>query len=359
MKKLVKLLPFFLALVALFASCSDDDDTIDLYPDELVEGAYILNYGGFSNDAASITKYDYNLDKLTPFYDQQQNNGAIMVSAPQWVYEEDDRVYVMGNEPDRVLVYDPLFVGLDTITTDIVKPRNCIANGNYLYISCWGGEVWNDNSISYIAKYNIVTGAVEGKIALPGGPEGLEIANGKLYAALNYKKAVAVIDLKSEAISYIETTAVCSYFVKDDSDNLYVSLVGTWSDPSEGAGLGYINTKTDQVSVYPLTITSSYASIMAFSKDETKLYAIGASGYPVVGGVYIFNTQTKKFEQEALVSDVTGIKGISVNPENGDIYVFIDNGTNVNGEMMIYSANHELLSTKTVGASPAMALFLD
>ncbi|MGQ7870191.1 hypothetical protein [Sunxiuqinia sp. sy24] len=359
MKKFVKLLPFFLALLALVSSCSDDDDIIDLYPDELVKGAYILNYGGFSNDAASITKYDYEADKLTPFYDQQQNNGAIMVSAPQWVYQHDDRVYVMANEPDRVLVYDPLFVGQDTITTDIVKPRNCVASGNYLYIACWGGEVWNDNSVSYIAKYNLVTGEVEKKIALPGGPEGLEVANGKLYAALNYKNAVAVVDLKSEAISYIETTAVCSYLVKDDSDNLYVSLVGTWSNPSEGAGLGYINTKTDEVSIHPLTMTSSYASVMAFNKDKTKLYAIGASGYPVVGGVHVFNTSTKAFEEETLVNGVTGIKGISVNPENGDIYVLIDNGSSVNGTMMIYSEDGELTDTKDVGASPAMALFLD
>ena len=111
MRKLVKLLPFFLALLALVSSCSDDDDIIDLYPDELVKGAYILNYGGYSNDAASVTKFDYDADQLTSFYDQQQNNGAIMVSAPQWIYEHGDRIYVMGNEPDRVLVYDPLFAG--------------------------------------------------------------------------------------------------------------------------------------------------------------------------------------------------------------------------------------------------------
>jgi DNA-binding beta-propeller fold protein YncE len=359
MRKFVKLLPFFLALLALVSSCSNDDDIIDLYPDELVKGAYVLNYGGFSNDAASITKYDYDADKLTAFYDQQQNNSAVMTSAPQWVYEYDEKIYVMGNNPDHILVYDPLFIGQDTITTSIVKPRNCIADGNYLYIACWGGDVWEDESLSYIAKYNLITKAVERTIPLHGGPEGLEIANGKLYAALNYKNAVAVIDLGTEAVSYIETTAVCSYLVKDDSGNLYVSLVGTWNDPSEGAGLGYINTTTNEVSIYPLTMTSSYASIMAFNKDKTKLYTIGASGYPLVGGVHIFNTSTKEFEEDALVSDVTGIKGISVNPENGDIYVLIDLGTSVNGEMMIYSANHELKATKTVGASPSMAIFLN
>ena len=359
MRKFINLLPFFLALLALVSSCSNDDEINDLYPDELVKGAYVLNYGGFSNDAASITRYDYDVDKLTSFYDQQQNNGAIMTSAPQWIYEHDDRIYVMGNSPDRVLVYDPLFVGQDTITTNIVKPRNCIAYGNYLYVACWGGDVWTDLSVSYIAKYNLVTKTVESTIALDGGPEGLEIANGKLYAALNYKHAVAVIDLNSEAISYIETTAVCSYFVKDDSDNLYVSLVGTYNDPSEGAALGYVNTTTDEITTYPLTMSASYATIMALSKDKTKLYVIGASGYPVVGGVRIFNTSTKEFEEDALISDVNGIKGISVNPESGDIYVLIDNGSSVNGEMMIYSADQELKETKEVGASPAMTLFLN
>ncbi|MCW0481560.1 DUF5074 domain-containing protein [Gaoshiqia sediminis] len=362
MKKLFRLLPFLFLSAALFSSCSDDDDN-ELYPSELTKGAYVLNYGGYEQNTSSITKYNYEEDELTAFYYQQQNGGERIGSAPQYIYEYEDRLYLMNNNPDRVVVTDPLFVAQDTITTEIVKPRFCVASGNYLYISCWGGDIWTDSSMSYLVKYNVVTKTVEKKISLAGGPEGLAIANGKLYAALGYAKKIAVMNLATEAISYITTDAVSSYFVKDKSDNLYVSLVSSWSDPSTETGLGYINTKTDAMTLYQLdNVSTSYASIMSFSKDYTKLYVVAAgydANWNLVGGVQVFNTTSKTYEAEPLVTGVTGLNGVSVNPVDGKTYVFVDKGSTVNGDMMIYTTEGELEATKTVGSSPAMAIFLD
>lgn len=362
MKKQFRLLPLLLAFVALFSACSNSDKD-DLYPSELVEGAYVINAGFFSNDAASVTKYDYNTDEITEYYDQLQNNAAVMTSAPQSVLVVGDKLFVAGNQPDRIVVYNPLWVGEDTITTNVVRPRYFAAKGDYLYVSCWGESPdWSTMPNTYILKYNMVTGTSE-KISLPGGPEGIVIANGKLYAALNYKKQIAVMNLSTEAISYIETNAVSTSMVKDENDNIYVALISSYSSPSTQTGLGVINPKTDALTVYALdAVSSSSSSILAVSEDNSKVYVVAAAynaSWQMVGGVQVFNTSTKAFESTPLVSGVTGINAVSVNPENGDVYALISTGGNSKGEMRIYSSAHVLKATKTVGANPSEVIFLD
>ncbi|WP_372776126.1 hypothetical protein [Mangrovibacterium sp.] len=362
MKKFFKLLPFFFAAISLFSSCSDNDND-DLYPSELTKGAYIVNYGGYEKATSSITKYDFEADEITEFYYQLQNNYAEITSAPEFAYEYEDRIYLMNNAPDNIIAVDPLFVAQDTITTSIVKPRACVGNGDYLYISCWGGSVWTDASVSYLVKYNVVTKTVEKTISLPGGPEGIQVANGKLYVALNYQQAIAVMDLSTEEISYIATPAVSSNLVKDSSGNLYVALVSTYSYASSQTGLGYINTTTDELTVYELdNVSTSYASILALSKDQSKVYVVAAAydaSWNMVGGVQVFDVASKSFEASALVSGVTGVNGVSVNPNDGKVYVLVSNGSTTKGTMQIYDADGTYEETKTVGAAPTMTIFLD
>ena len=363
MKKLLKLLPFFLASVALFSSCSDDDDDSGSSYSDQIEGAYIVNYGGYEVGSSSITKYNYTDDEVTQYYYQLQNDYSPITSAPQFAYNYEGTIYLMNNAPDNIISVNELFVIQDTITTSIVKPRACVGYGDYLYISCWGANPdWVDLPDSYIVKYNVLTGNVEETISMPGGPEGVQISNGKLYAALNYKQAVAVMDLSTEAISYIETPAVASSLIKDDNDNLYVALISSYSHAATETGLGYINTTSDELTVYDLdNVSTAYASIITLSKDQSKVYVVAASydaSWNLVGGVQIFDVASGTFESTALVSDITGINGVSVNPDNGDVYVFISNGSTTKGTMQIYSADGTYQETQTVGAAPAMAIYL-
>lgn len=363
MKKYFNYLLLAVFSLAILSSCSKDDK--ELFPSALTQGAYIVNYGSFEKGGSSISKYNYETGEITNFYDQQQNKGVEFASNIQFAYKTGDHVFLIGNSPDQIIDVDPLFVQTQNGATDqIAKPRNCVANGDYLYVSCWGENPdWNLMPDSYIAKYNIESGIVEEKIALAGGPEGLEIANGKLYAAMNYKNAVAVIDLTTEAISYIETPAVCSYFLKDNSGNLYVTLISSYSTPATKTGLGFINTSNNQLTVYELeNVSTEYASVLAFSKDKSKIFMVAAgydADWTMVGGVQIFNVTTESFEANSLVSGISGIKGLSVNPVDGNVFVFVSPSSTSNGVMKIYSETGEVIDEKTVGASPSMALFLN
>jgi len=353
----------FFALSVL-SSC-EDVEKVDPYPSEVVEGCYVANYGNFGKGGASISKYDYTTGVLNNDYYKTQNNGMELLSNIQYAYSYNDQVYLMGSSPDAVIAVDPLFVQTKNGVTDsIAKPRACVANGDYLYISCWGANPdWSKMADSYIAVYNIKKQMVEKTIALPGGPEGLEIANGKLYAALNFTEKVAVINLKTEAITYIITPAVTSYFLKDNTGNLYVSLLSTYSNPSSSTGLGYINTSSDKLtSTFPLeNVSTEYASIMAFNNDKSKIYVAAAAydaNWVIVGGINTFDVSTGKFESNSLVSGISGLKGLTVNPENGNIYLFTGETVTGAGMMKIYKPSGEFVKQETVGASPTMAVFL-
>ncbi|TLX74377.1 hypothetical protein E9993_12880 [Labilibacter sediminis] len=366
MKKLLLLLitaPF------LFSSCENDDAAPKITIEKVVEvaDAYLVNYGSYSSTEGSISAFDIDGSKIyNSVY--QLSNEVPMSGKPQYAYDYKGKTYFMGNAKDEIFYTDSdtLRQTENGVSADIIKPRFCIGHGDYLYISCYGGDVWDDSSLGYIAKFNTVTKTVEAKIDMPGGPEGLEIVNDKLYCALNYSKKIAVMDLASNAITYIETPAVSSYFLKDDSNNLYVSLVSTYSDFSTETGLGYINTNTDELSsIYKLgNVSTNYCSIMSFNSDKSKIFVSASSwvqkeddSWVQKGGVFEFNTDTKTFESEAFISSIDGLNGVSVNPSTDDIYILISESTTSTGLLQVYSEDGTLSNSYETGISPYWILY--
>ncbi len=355
---------FFLYLVVVsfvFTSCEDDSNTIPFNVEDL--DALIINYGSYNSTVGSITGFDMDAS-ITYNNVFEAINGPSMSGKPQYVYNFNEKLYFMGNNLDEIfyLDNDKLKQSKNGTSTDIVKPRFCVGNGDYLYISCYGGEPWVDSSVGYIAKYNTVTEEVETKYEIPGGPEGMEIANGNIYIALNYARKIAVFNLTTENISYIETESVTSYFLKDDSDNLYVSLLSTYNDESTSTGLGYINTTNNEIeSTFLLdNVSNNYSSIMSFNADKSKIYVLATSydeNYNLSGAVKVFDVDNKQFESSDFVSSISGLNAVSVNPDNDEVYVMISESTTTNGELQIYNENGEFVKSHLTGISPTWVLY--
>jgi len=365
MKRLDLRLLLILFSLGFLVSCNNNEID-DPFPSELVEGCYVVNYGSFGKGGASISKYDYNMGVLTNFYDQNQNGGRELLSNIQHAYLYNDSIYLIGNSADQLITMNPLLKqSKNGVTEQLANPRFCVASGEYLYISCLGANPdWSKFPGSYIAKFNIKSNKVERTIKLPGGPEGMEVANGKLYVTLNYKDSIGVIDLKTEQVSYIATPAVTSYFVKDKSENLFVTLVSTYNNFSTETGLGYINTKTGKLeSTYKIdNVSSSYGSVIQANDDFTKIYVITSAydaNWNLTGAVAEFNVATKTFNSKSLVSGISGVSGIAVNPKDDNVYVFSAPSVTGAGKMDIYSSTGSLLKTHAVGAFPIGAFFLE
>ncbi len=354
MKKVLLLL---LALPLLFSSCEKDDNVT---PEVKITGHYVLNYGSYSSSVGSLSFID--LEESTVDNGVYKSvNGVAMSGKPQYAYEYNGNVYFMGNAIDEIFHVDSKTIkqSKNGVSKDIVKPRFCVGQGDYLYISCWGGDVWGDTSLGYIAKYNVTTDEVEAKIAMPGGPEGLAIVNGTLFCALNYASKIGMVDLANDETSFIDgLVGVTSYFVKDKFDNLYVTMPNTYSSPNPQAGIGYINTSTKMLEAsYELSsISSNYASVMALNKDESKLYVMGGSwdaGYTKYsGGIFTFDTASKAFETEPLITGVDGMKGMHYNAQSNLVYVMISESTTANGLLQMYNTDGEMQSEYKTGISP-------
>lgn len=361
----MKKLAFILIAVFVFVACNNNE-TDDPFPSELVEGCYVVNYGNYGSGGASISKYDYTNDVMTNFYNEQQIGGREFLSNIQYAYPYKDSVFLIGNSVDQLITLNPLLVqSKNGVTDQLNNPRFCVASGDYLYISCLGANPdWSKFPGSYVAKYNIKNNKVEKTISLPGGPEGMEIANGKLFVALNYKDSIGIIDLKTEVVSYIATPAVTSYFVKDKSENLYVTLVSTYNNFSTETGLGYINSKTSKLeSVFKIdNVSSGYGSVIQANSDFTKIYVITSAydaNWNLTGAIAEFNVASKLFNTNNLVSRISGVSGIAVNPYDDNVYVFSAPSVTGAGKMEIYSSTGNFVKSHLVGAFPVGAFFLE
>lgn len=346
-----------LVLALSFNSCSNDDDNKEQIINEEISGAYFLNYGSYGNGGASITRYDFRKDALTNKYFEAQNPQMTINSNIQYGAAYKDTIYLMGNSADELISVDLHFKPTgNAVREGIEKPRFFVGQGDYLYISCWGADAdFKEMPGSYIAVYNTKTRKVEDKIALPGGPEGLALAKGKLYAALNYRPQVAVIDLNTEAIDYIDLPAVSSYFVSDADENLYLALVSSYSD---AAGLAYINTSTDELEDNFVLdgVSTTYASILTANSDASTLYVVAAVwGEP--GSIFAFDIQTGEFSK--FIDNLNGVNGIEINPVNKDIYVLQSGNATEAGSVSIYNAEGVHQKDLEVGISPYWTLFLD
>ncbi len=175
-----------------------------------------------------------------------------------------------------------------------------------------------------------------------------------------------MIDLNSEAIAYIDLPAVSSYFVSAPNENLYLALVSTYGDPSDAAGLAYINTTTDELEDnYVLQgVSTSYASILSANNDASTLYLTaeawedaGDGNWVQKGAIYSFDTESGVFEE--FVTGLTGAQGAAVNPINNDVYILLSASATEAGSVSIYNAEGVHQKDLSVGISPYWTLFLD
>ena len=355
MKKTINLSLLLVLAILLFYSCNKTET-----PDVPVEPnvSYIINYGSYSGDKTTITSFDKETSNAANNV-YENVNGVAITSNVQHALAHDKKVYFMGNNSDQIFWVDgeSFEQNENAISEDIIKPRFAVAKGNFLYVSCWGGDIWSDITLSYIAKVNLTSKKVEKKYMVEGGPEGMTIVNNTLYAALNYKKGVAVIDLITDEESLIETPAVTSYFVNDNSGKLYVSLVSTFGNPSEDTGLGVINTGTNSLeSSYKLSgVSSGYVNVLAANNDFSKIYVVkeGANwGDP--GALAVFDVATKSFASSDLIDDIAGMNGVAY--YNDKIFCFSSESATGNGKAIIFNTDGTKDSEFETGIAPFMLL---
>lgn len=352
----------FACITTFSISCKDEEITPVNENDkqtnqtETDSTVYVINYGKYNAGNGEISILDeqnLTIENKQIYAANDQELGSTIESA----IIVGNYLYLAGNAGDGIIILDAkTFESVKTINQNITKPRYFAADDKYIYVSCWGEvDSWSDVSNSYIAVIDHTQNTYITKIPLANGAQGLTIANGKLYVALQSRSKIGVIDLSDFSnIKYIETKAVCQQVALDANNNLWVSQVSSYSHPAgaDSVGLLHVDTKADTIiSFHKYSQLGSNGYIVA-NKDGSKIYAMGAEAYPsTVSELQVFDIATKSFASTPLLKGES-FYGIGYSKNSGYLYVCLAPDLSTNGSLKILNDQGEELAELETSIGP-------
>ncbi len=359
MKKLFNLFSLLVVATFAFTSCEDDDKTLFYYT--VNEGdwyenpsstpdCYIVNTGNWGGNDASIQYCDFKMGMVTsPLYDKsifaQQNDDAILGDLAQDMLWVGNKLFVTVSGSQKIEVLDENGKRLREpikFETEGASPRMLTTDGENVYVTNYDGNVY---------VYSVETAEFIKTIPVGTRPEGISCCDG--YLVVNnsgdlyaYNGTVSIINIETGESKSVQLTnpytasVVCNGCV-------YIIDSGNYSDVI--SNVYCIN--PERASVEPLDISAS-----AIAVYENRLYYVnnawsfdvGETGGYVASPLYALNVVTNETEEVLSATEMENINSLSVNPENGDIFVG-DAEYGVLGTMRVYSSWGELKSTFDVG----------
>lgn len=355
----IKVNPFLLCATLLFvgvtiSSCSDDDDNTSGTLSQTEKGCYVLNTGNWGGNDASLQYYDYASGLATPA-DAQSNifafeNGTLLGDLAQDMLWIEDKLFVTVSGSQKLEILDENGKRICEpylYTTEGASPRMLATDGKFVYVTNYDGNVY---------VYNASTAEYVKKIAVGTRPEGISYIDGylvvnnagELYA---YNGTLSVIELKSgdkkeyNLVNPYTASVVCN-------GDVYIIDSGNYSDiPSKVYRYNVAEAKTEELNF-------SASAIAAY--EDKLLYVNNAWSYEinnyVTSPLYSYDTVTGESKELLPAEAMTNINSLSVNPDNGDIYIgYAQYG--VLGTMRVYNINGYEKGIFTVGYYTAGAYF--
>lgn len=359
MKKLLwPLSLIFTGICILLSSCKDpnEDPTPTPKPEptpgNTYRGIYILNQGDWNANNASISYYDYETGKVEMDIFKKTNKRGLGDTGNDLILYG-SKLYCVVNTSELLEVMDVADCkSIKSIPMTGKSPRCVTSYQGKIYVSCQDGD---------ILKIDTVSLEIEATAKAGSNPEGLCVANNKLYVAnsggLNYPNygcTVSVFDLST----FTETKTIevtCNpYYVKSDfQGDVYVVSMGNYSDVS--AKLQRIDSKTDKLvqtfdeEITNFVIQDRYAYLYSYDYSTLKTT------------FKVLDVTTEKIVNQKFIIDGTLIEtpyGIGVNPDNGDVFISDAFRNAWDGSVYIFSPVGCCLGTFDVGKNPSAFVFV-
>ena len=331
-----KLLFFSVVSLALIAC---DDDNSPLNPDAdlpgsgtaLPERLYVLCEGLMGTNQAAIDCYDFSTSSYL--------RNAYVEANPHVVLELGDvgndlqryggSLWAVINGSHKVEVMDASTL-IRRGQVDIPNCRCVAFDGGYAYVTSYAGPV-NDADGSqrgYVAKVDTATLTVVDTLHVGRQPEGLAVADGKLYVANSggycmpaYENTLSVIDLADfKGSSTIPVAVNMQHIVVDTRGMLWVSATGNYADVAPS--LCRVDPRSGQSTTFPIpvgsmTLQGDSLYIVSNEWDFTLNHGVPASA--------IVNVERGEIVSRQLVdADIlaqTVPYGIAVHPRTHEIFI--------------------------------------
>jgi len=357
-KKIIVSILLSTVLTALFSSCDSKSDSPQVDP-TISTGVYVLNEGSYQNNNASLSYYDLKTSTATVDVFTAKNNRGLGDTG-QDILKYGSKIYIAVSNSSLIEVLDAATgVSKKTIpmlntSAQSISPRSFAAYNGKVYITLFDGHV---------AQLDTTSLLIEKTIAVGSNPEGIAVANNKLYVANSgglgsvNDSTISVIDPVSFSVVGTIKVVINPVIIKADSyGDLYVISFGNYS--TIPFTLQRIDATTGKVSVitgqkpYNMTIEGDIAYLYSYDYD--------ANWNPTNKTYTTYNVKNEQVVNASFISTsaiVNNPYSIDVNPITKDIYIGETDYINT-GKMNVFGQDGTFKFAFATGVNPRKTIFL-
>ena len=350
-----QLLTMALGAIVLLGSCTKDPETAkpEVPSEELFKsGVYFVNEGGFGASNASIDLFNRDSNKV---YENifEAVNGRPLGDVAQSMYIKNGKGYIVLNGSGKIEVINITNAQSIATITGFSSPRYMVfKDTSTAYVSDWSSNT--------VKEINLVTNTIVRSISVGEGPEGLLIANNKLYVTnsggYGIDSTISVIDLstKLETKKFVVGDAPTAIF-EDANAKLWVLCRGSYGvdfmtsdDDTEGKLVEFNSSQEDILKSIKIGNKGDHPDKIKMNESKNTFYFL--SSYNFLSGVYKFNITDVAAPSSPFIEGY--YYGIGYDKVNDEIYLADALDFKQRGLMKRYSSTGVLINTYTTGIIP-------
>ncbi|MDG1735992.1 MAG: hypothetical protein P8H94_09100 [Crocinitomicaceae bacterium] len=351
----MRLIKFLSCLCLLLYSCGKNNEP-PIETESISNGALVLCEGLFQQNNAQLSFVSFNNNQIenNVFLNR---NGRQLGDTGNDIKKYGNKIYIVVNVSSTIEVLDANTLSsikqISMMNGNTAKqPRAIVFHGGLAFVSCFDG---------YVDVIDTTSLSINSRIQVGSNPDGLAIANNKLYVGnsggLNsplMDSTVSVIDLNTlQEIKKITVGMNPGTIQADPFGDIYVVTRGNYTSiPSRMKRLNSVSDSLEQ------TFDLDISGISSFNNDFLVTYYDFTSSQNNVG---LFNTYTEELELDSFMplEEVQTLYGLHYNPSNNKIYISDAMNYTNTGYLREYDAEGSYLQSFHVGLNPSKVLFYE
>jgi YVTN family beta-propeller protein len=347
-----------IAFVIFFSACDDMKDVstpIDLPSTPGETGKmYVLCEGLFNMNNSTLSLLNFDNHTLNSDFFLFQNNRGLGDTGND-MKRYGSKLWIVVNVSSQVEVVD-LKSGISIKRIPFFnsnkvarQPRFITFEGSKAYVCSFDGTV---------ARIDTASLNIEAIVSAGRNPDGITVANGKLYVSNsggldipNYDNTVSVINLTTFTEIKKITVGINPFKIEADNEcNIYVVSRGNNSNIK--ATWNRINSQTDE-----LAETFSDLPVVNFTIHNDTAYLYNYDFTSNSYWVKTFDCKTRQIISNNFITDGTILErpfGIYVHPTSGNVYLTDARNYTTKGDLFCFNRNGKLLyKVENIGLNPS------
>lgn len=350
----------FLSLLLACCSCEEWCSKRPQVPEDLPQTQdrfYVLCEGLIHLNNGTLAYWDKNQWISKDYFAQQNQRG--LGDTPNDIKIYGNKLYLVVNVSSQIEVLDvqsgislkqiPLFLEDESSKEKRARqPRHIAFHEDKAYITCFDGSV---------ARLDTASLSIDANVRVGRHPEGIAVANGKLYVANSggldypdYDNTISVIDIASfSEIKKIQVADNPYKVYADSQGDIYVNSRGDYGE--NDYCLQKIDSQNDE-----LVYTFPHLPVLNFILVEDFAYLYDFDFNSKTSAIFVMDMIDDSIVRKKFITDGTELNtpyGISVNPFNGDVFLCDAYNYLSQGDVLCFSPDGTLkYRLKDVGLNP-------